>query len=208
MSIINNQNYTNSYQNCALLCNDNYTYSNNSVQDSQIIKPNIEIDENGYYIIYKTPYGFCQIMEISCLIIFIIFGILFSVFLINFNDSNLRYLSLILPLFFCLVGFCCNSIHSILLDPSKKRIILKKEKMFDFISKSLIIKVSDIQKIILKKYGNDPEEDIFKIYFLLTNGKKVTAIDTYDEKGEGARALQTLKYFLSEENKVGEISTY
>ena len=60
---------------------------------------------------------------------------------------------------------------------------------------------------MLKKY-DDESGKYFKIYFLLTNGKKVTAIDTYDEKGEGARALQTLKYFLSEENKVGEISTY
>ena len=198
MSAVNNQNYTNSYKNSSLLYNDNIIYPNNLAQDFNIIKANIQLDENGYYIIYKTPYGFRQIMEISCLIIFIIFGILFSVFFINFNDSNLRYLVLILPLFFCLMGFWCNSIHYILLDPSQKRIILKKEKMFDFISKSHIIKVSDIKKITLKKYDYDPEGDSFKINFLLTNGKKVTAIDTYDKKGEGTRVLQTLKYFLSD----------
>ena len=207
MSIINNQNY-NSPENCDPLYTDNYTYSNNLTKESNIIKAKIQLDENGYYIIYKTPYGFRQIMEISCLIIFIVFGILFSVYFINFNDSNLRYLSLFLPLFFCLMGFCCNSIHYILLDPSQKRIILKIEKMFDFISKSQYIQIKDIQKIVLKKNGNDPEEDSFKIYFLLTNGKKVTAIDTCDEKGEGTRALETLKYFLSEENNFGDISTY
>jgi hypothetical protein len=207
MSIINNQNY-NSPENCDPLYTDNYTYSNNLTKESNIIKAKIQLDENGYYIIYKTPYGFRQIMEISCLFIFIIFGILFSVYLINFNDSNLRYLSLFLPLFFFLVGFCCNSIHYILLDPSQKRIILKIEKMFDFISRSQIIQIKDIQKVILKKYGNDLEEESFKIYFLLTNEEKITAIDTCDEKGEGTRALQNLKYFLPEENNFGEFSTY
>ena len=207
MSIINNQNY-NSPENCDHLYTDNYTYSNNLTKESNIIKAKIQLDENGYYIIYKTPYGFRQIMEISCLIIFIVFGILFSVYLINFNDSNLRYLSLFLPLFFFLVGFCCNSIHYILLDPSQKRIILKKEKMFDLLPKSQIIQIKYIQKVMLQKYGTDLEEECFKIYFLLTNGKKVTAIDTCDEKGEGVKALQNLKYFLPEENNFGELSTY
>ena len=204
MSIINSQNYTNSHKNCALLYNNNYAYSNNLTKDSNIIKAKIQVDENGYYIIYKTPYGLHQIIEILCLIIFIVFGILVSIYFINFNRSNLRYLSLILPLFFCLMGFCCNSIHYILLDPSQKRIILKKEKMFDLIPKSQIIQIKDIQKVMLKKYGNDLEEECFKIYFLLTNGKKVTAIDTCDEKGEGTRALQNLKYFLPEEINEGE----
>ena len=208
MSIINNQNFTNLHKNCDLLNTDNYTYSNNFSKESNIIKVKIQFDENGYYIIYKTPYGFCQIMEISCLIIFIIFGILFSVYYINFNDSNLRYLSLVLPLFFCLVGFYCNSIHYILLDPSQKRIILKDEKMFDFIFKRQIIQIKDIQKVMLEKYGNDPEEDSFKIYFLLANGKKVIATDACDKKGEGTKAFETLKYLLPEEISFGEISTY
>ena len=204
MSIINNQNYSDSNKNCAPFYNDNYAYSDNLTKDSNIIKANIELDENGYYIIYKTPYGLRQIIEILCLIIFIVFGILVSIYFINFNRSNLRYLSLILPLFFCLMGFCFNSIHYILLDPSQKRIILKKEKMFDLIPKSQIIQIKDIQKVMLKKYGNDLEEECFKIYFLLTNGKKITAIDTCDEKGEGVKALQNLKYFLPEEINEGE----
>ena len=190
MSIFNNQNYINSPKNYSPLNNDN-------TQEPNIKKVNISLDENGYYIIYKTPYGFRQIMEFSCLIISIIFGILFSVYFIIFSDSNQRYLSLILPLLFCFIGFSCNSIHYILLDPSQKRIILKKEKMFDCISKCQIIQINDIKKIILEKNGNNPEEDRFKIYFKLVNDKKVIAIDTYDEKGEGSRALKTLKYFLS-----------
>ena len=197
MSIFNNQNYINSPRNYSPLYNDNNTYSNNLTQKPNIKKANISLDENGYYIIYKTPYGFRQIIEISCLIISIIFGILFSVFFIIFSDSNLRYLSLILPLLLCFIGFNCNSIHYILLDPSQKRIILKKEKMFDCISKCQIIQINNIKKIILEKNGNNPEEDRFKIYFILANDKKVIAIDTYDEKGEGSRALKTLKYFLS-----------
>ena len=202
MSIFNNQNY-NSHQNCSSLYNDYYTYSNNLIKELNSIKAKIQLDENGYYIIYKTPYDCRQIMEFSCLIIFIIFGILFSVYFINFSDSNLRYLSLIFPLLFCLVGFCYNSIHYILLDLSQKRIILKTEKIFDFIFKSQIIEINDIQKVMLIKNSNDPEEDSFKIYFLLTNGTKVIAIDTNDEKGEVTRALETLKYFLPKEINFG-----
>ena len=207
MSTFNNQNYINSPQNCVPLYNDDYTYSNNLTKESNIIKVKIQLDENGYYIIYKTPYNCRLIMEFSCLIIFIIFGVLFSVYFINFSNSNFRYLSLSLPLFFCLVGFCCNSIHYILLDPSQKRIILKKEKMFDFIFRSQIIEINDIQKVMLIKNGNDPEEDSFKIYFLLTNGQKVIGIDTCDEKGEGTRALENLKFFLPKEINFGKLST-
>ena len=100
MSITNNQNYNDSHQTHAPLYYDNYTYLNNSAQEQQNIKAKIQLDENGYYIIYKTPYGLRQIIENLTLIIFIVFGIFVSVYFINFNDSNLRYLSLILPLFF------------------------------------------------------------------------------------------------------------
>ena len=61
---------------------------------------------------------------------------------------------------------------------------------------------------MLEKYGNDPEEDSFKIYFLLANGKKVIATDACDKKGEGTKAFETLKYLLPEEISFGEISTY
>ena len=205
MSITNNQNYNDSHQNCAPLYYDNYTYLNNSAQEQQIIKARNKLDEKGYYIIYKTPYGLRQIIENLTLIIFIVFGIFVSVYFINFNGSNLRYLSLILPLFFCLMGFCYDSIHYILLDPSQKRIILKKEKIFDLIPNSQIIQINEIKKVMLKTYENILEEERFKIYFLSTNGKKITAIDTCDEKGVGIRALQTLKYFIREENNDGEL---
>ena len=205
MSFINKQNYNNSHQTRAPLYNGNYIFSNNSTQKQHARKFNIRLDENGYYIIYKTPYGLRQIIENLTLIIFIVFGIFVSVYFINFNDSNLRYLSLILPLFFCLMGFCYDSIHYILLDPSQKRIILKKEKIFDLIPNSQIIQINDIKKVMLETYENFIEEERFKIYFILTNGKKITAIDTCDEKGVGVRALQILKYFLPEENNDGEL---
>ena len=36
MSIINNQNYNDSHQNCAPLYNENYTYLNNSAKNNKI----------------------------------------------------------------------------------------------------------------------------------------------------------------------------
>ncbi len=88
----------------------------------------------------------------------------------------------------------------------KKRFIIKRLKVFLCISKSQIIQINDIQKVILKKYKD--EDKYFKIYFLLTNGKKITVIDTYDEKGEGTRALLTLKYFIPQDIFYMDLSTY
>ena len=60
---------------------------------------------------------------------------------------------------------------------------------------------------MLRKYDGE-SRNYFKIYFLLTNGKKVIVIDTYDKKGEGTRALQTLKYFLPQEIFYMDLSSY
>ena len=208
MSNFNNQNNMNLPQNYTPLYNDYNIQSNNMIQEPNNIQINIEPEKNGYYTIYKTPYDWRDILLLILFITFFGIIILFTKFFIfDYYYKNTRFISLIGPLFYILICFCYNSDYYILFDPSQKRFIVKEFKIFPFIWKSQIIPINDIQKVMLRKYDGE-SGNYFNIYFLLANGKKVTVIDTYNEKGKGTRALQALKYFLPQEIFFMDLSSY
>ena len=162
MSDFNNQKNIDSTPNYSPLTNDYDNPSYNITQDPHIIQANIISEENslnknsGEYTIYKTPYG-C--VHIFLFIIFIIFSII-SLFIpilgfLKFNDGIMKYISILFPLLFLIMGFCITSVYYIIYDSSQKRIILKRAKIFKCITLNQIIQINDIQKVTLDKYADD-----------------------------------------------------
>ena len=215
MTDFNYQNSINSNQKYSPLTSDYDNPSNNITRVPQIIQTNITPEENnlnkntGEYIIYKTPYGCCQIFSFICFIIVIIFSFFFALIFISSNPNNgFVYFTILFPIFGLLLGFCFTSSYYIIYDSSQKRIILKKEKIFNCIKKNEIIQINDIRKVIFKKYEDSDSGKCFKINLILANEMKVTAVDVIDNGREYTKAFQSLKNVLPEEIYFEELGTY
>ena len=125
MTDFNYQNSINSNQKYSPLTSDYDNPSNNITRVPQIIQTNITPEENnlnkntGEYIIYKTPYGCCQIFSFICFIIVIIFSFFFALIFISSNPNNgFVYFTILFPIFGLLLGFCFTSSYYIVYDSS------------------------------------------------------------------------------------------
>ena len=88
------------------------------------------------------------------------------------------------PIFFLLKGSCITYGYYIVYDFSQKRFILKKEKIFKCFKKDQIIQINDIKKVIFKKYRDADGYNCFKVNFILTNEKKIIALNISEERVE------------------------
>ena len=206
MTESNYQNRIDSNQQYSPIINDCDFPSNNAIQDPQIIQTNNTPEENnlnqnpGENIIYKTPFGCCQIFSFCCFIIVIIFGFIFALVAISNIANDSVFISFIFPIFAIIIGCCCNSSYYIIYDSIQKRIILRQEKIFNCIKTNQIIQINDIQRVVFKKYNGGDAGRCFKVKIILSNGFSYTAIDIPDNKGqEYTKAFQSLKNILPEE---------
>ena len=208
MTDFNNQNNTDSTQKYSPLTSDSVNLSNNITPEPQIIQTNITPEENKLnnsreYIIYKTPYNSYQILSFN---IMVLFSFIITIVIINeYYNNGFTYLSILLPIFFLFLGSCITYRYYIVYDPSPKRIILRKEKIFKCIKKNQIIQINDIKKVIFKKYRDSEGDHCFKVNYILANEKNITAADASERGGEYTKAFQSLKKVLPEEIYFEEI---
>ena len=208
MTDFNNQNNTDLTQKYSPLTSDSDNPSYNITPEPQIIQTNITPEENKLnnsteYIIYKTPYNSYQILSFN---IMVLFSFIINIIIIIENYNNVfTYLSIMLTIFFLFLGCCITYCYYIIYDSSLKRIILRKEKIFKCIKKNQIIQINDIKKITFKKYKDSDAEHCFKVNFILSNEKNITAADASERGGEYIKVFQNLKKVVPEEIYFEEI---
>ena len=188
--------------------------SNNITPEPKIIKTNITPEENdlnknsGENIIYKNSYCCNQVCFFLFFSLTLIFSIIFLIFAFGFSSSTFNNINefsafiiiiLLFPIFAILIGFCENSSYYIIYDSIQKRIILRKVKIYKCIKTNEIIQISDIQRVVFKKYEADTGH-CFLANFILANGTYITIININDDKGlEYTKIFQILKNILPEE---------
>lgn len=199
-NIYSTPNYTPLYN------NDNYSSSNYmtpappqiTLNNITLNKENIPYNESKEYIIYRSPFDCIHalILVISNIIIVMSFIICLSCLL---NYFEYFFISIFFPFFGCIFGCCCKiGYYYIFFDSSFQNIIIKEAKIFCCLSKKKIIKINDIQNIILEKNG-EVGRIRFKIIFKLADQNMVTLINAFDKNGECFNAFEVIKKVFPKE---------
>ena len=156
---------------------------------------------------YRTP---CNcIFGFICVVLFIV-GIVVSVALVSQGISSGKSKEILFglfPLFFTLVaiilGSCTSLYFSIDIENSFGTISITKVKLFFCFSKKEIIKVNDLQQVIVQtdpttNYEiNGVHYDSFEILFKLNNGREVKGCSgVIDKNGESRKAFNVIRSAL------------
>jgi len=165
------------------------------------------INNYGSNATYKTPFRIeIAIATVLLLIIGFVVLVIMIYSSISKNDTKKIYKS-IFPLIFALIGFilgsCVSLYYSINISANSGLIIIDKKKTFFCFNKQKIIRISDIQQVIVQtnyyvSYKiNRYHFGSFDIIFKLFDGREITGCyGVIDKNREGRRAFQFLRNAL------------